>query len=61
MSGAKFRPRRVGSDEDVRYYNILFPSKLIDEIKSTAKEMEITGAELVRRSVAIFLEEKRND
>jgi len=61
MSGAKYRPRKVGSSGgDVRYYNILFPSELIDKAKAKAKEMKITGAELVRRAVVIFLEDKND-
>ena len=60
MSGAKHRPRRVGENGGgARYYNILFPVNVIGEIRKRAKAMEITGAELVRLAVSIFLKEKR--
>tara|TARA_R110000823_G_scaffold216020_2_gene345603 strand:+ start:4276 stop:4455 length:180 start_codon:yes stop_codon:yes gene_type:complete len=59
MSGAKYRPRNVGlKGGDVRYYNILFPVSIISRIKRRAESMKITGAELVRKAVVKFLEEK---
>lgn len=59
MSGAKYRPKKVGpSGGDVRYYNILFPVSVISRIKKRAESMEVTGAELVRKAVVKFLEEK---
>jgi hypothetical protein len=60
MSGAKYRPRKVGLEGDVvRYYNILFPVKLIKRIKREAQRLEITGAELVRKAVLNFLKEEK--
>ena len=60
MSGAKYRPRKVGTKGEVsRYYNILFPVSMIEAIRAKAGSLEITGAELVRRAVIKFLKEEQ--
>ena len=60
MSGAKYRPSKVGSKgDDVRYYNILFPDKDLKSLRKAAEKLKITGAELVRTAVRKFLEENK--
>ena len=46
MAGQKNRPRRM--DEESRTWNIVFPVRLIEEIKDKAVERNITAASLVR-------------
>ena len=46
MAGQKNRPRRM--DEDSKTWNIVFPVRLIEEIKSKAQERNMTAASLVR-------------
>ena len=46
MAGQKNRPRRM--DEDSKTWNIVFPVRLIEEIKAKAQERNMTAASLVR-------------
>jgi hypothetical protein len=46
MAGQKHRPRRM--DEKSRTWNIVFPVRLIEEIKDRAFERNMTAASLVR-------------
>ena len=46
MAGQKNRPRRM--DEESRTWNIVFPVRLIEEIKDKAVERNMTAASLVR-------------